>query len=290
MDMLVLGGTRLIGKHLVNALLEKGHRITVATRGITEDDFGDRVTRVVVDRCSKESLKDNIPDVLYDVVFDDLAYCSNDVKHLLDIVKCKKYVQVSSASVYPALHDDTKEEEFNAGEKALLYCGRSDFEYDEIKRQAECAIVQTYAQLPSVRVRFPFVIGADDYTKRLFFYVEHIVNQKPMFIDNLKAQMAFVRSDEAGRFLAFVGESEFTGAINGANEQTISIEEIVDYVKLKTGKSPVLSESGEPAPYNGADDYFLNLDRAKALGFSFTPLSDWIYGLIDFYITAVGIV
>lgn len=89
MDMLVLGGTRLMGKHLVNALLEKGHRITVATRGITEDDFGDRVTRVVVDRCSKESLKDNIPDVLYDVVFDDLAYCSNDVKHLLDIVKCK---------------------------------------------------------------------------------------------------------------------------------------------------------------------------------------------------------
>lgn len=290
MDVLVLGGTRLMGKHLVNALLEKGHRITVATRGITEDDFGDRVTRVVVDRCSKESLKDNIPDVLYDVVFDDLAYCSNDVKHLLDVVKCKKYVQVSSASVYPALHDDTKEEEFNAGEKALLYCGRGDFEYDEIKRQAECAIVQTYARLPSVRVRFPFVIGADDYTKRLFFYVEHIVNQKPMFIDNLKAQMAFVRSDEAGRFLAFVGESEFTGAINGANEQTISIEEIADYVQLKTGKSPVLSESGEPAPYNGADDYFLNLDRAKALGFSFTPLSDWIYGLIDFYITAAGIV
>lgn len=54
MDVLVLGGTRLMGKHLVNALLEKGHRITVATRGITEDDFGDRVTRVLVDRCSQD--------------------------------------------------------------------------------------------------------------------------------------------------------------------------------------------------------------------------------------------
>lgn len=288
MKVLVLGGSRLMGKHLVLELLKKGHDVTVATRGIAKDDFGDKVGRIVVDRCSGESLKNNIPDVVWDVVFDNLAYCSNDVKNLLDVVKCKKYVQISSASVYYKLHNDTKEEEFDAGKKALVYCGRGDFEYDEIKRQAECAIVQEYSRIPAVRVRFPFVIGADDYTKRLYFYVDHIVNQKPMYVDNLEAQMAFVRSEEAGKFLAFVGESDFTGAINGANEGTVSLREIADYVRVKTGKSPVFSEDGEPAPYNGAEDYYLNPEKAKALGFSFSSLEDWIYELIDSYIAEAG--
>ena len=38
--VLVLGGTRFFGKHLVEALLQAGHDVTIATRGITEDSFG----------------------------------------------------------------------------------------------------------------------------------------------------------------------------------------------------------------------------------------------------------
>lgn len=33
MKILVLGGTRFFGVHLVNALLEDGHEVTIATRG-----------------------------------------------------------------------------------------------------------------------------------------------------------------------------------------------------------------------------------------------------------------
>ena len=31
---------------------------------------------------------------------------------------------------------------------------------------------------------------------------------KPIFVDNMEVQMAFVRSDEAGRFLAFLGDND----------------------------------------------------------------------------------
>ena len=37
MNILVLGGTRFMGKHLVSALLRKGHKITIATRGMAEN-------------------------------------------------------------------------------------------------------------------------------------------------------------------------------------------------------------------------------------------------------------
>lgn len=284
MNILVLGGTRYMGKHIVKELLAKNHFVTIATRGITADDFGNQVSRLILDRSDKDSLAQSIPNQVYDVVIDSLAYCSNDVKYLLDSVTCKKYIQISSAAVYEELHDHTKESEFDACKKSIVYCSRADFPYDEAKRQAECAIVQSYSHIPSVRIRFPFVIGKDDYTNRLCFYIEHILQQKPMFIDNLNANMAFVRSDEAGKFVASFVEHDFVGAINGASAETISVNDMISYVKFKTGKEAVLADDGEPAPYNGTGNYSLDTQKAAALGFSFSPLNSWIYELIDSYI------
>lgn len=283
MKILVIGGTRFMGKHLVRALLSDSHDVTIATRGITHDDFGDAIKRIVIDRINADSIKSALSDDIYDVVFDTIAYCSNDIKSVLDSVKCEKYIFISTTAVYDK-HINTKEEEFDPLSKPLVWCGRADFPYDEIKRQAECAVVHKYSHINYIAVRFPYVIGTDDYTKRLYFYIDHIVNGKPMFIDDYESQMSFVRSDEAGKFLAFLAKSNFSGAINGASEQTISIKEIADYVNLKTGKTAVLSNEGSAAPYNGEKEYSINTDKAKSLGFSFTPLKNWIYDLIDDYI------
>lgn len=284
LKILVFGGTRFMGKHLVQELISKGHNVTIATRGITKEEFGDRITRLVVNRTDNDSLKKNIPDIEYDVVYDNLAYSSNDVKNLLDVIKCKRYIEISSASVYTNLHDNTKEEEFNAQDNKLIFCSRGDLSYAESKRQAESAIMQLYPHISSVMVRFPFVIGMDDYTNRLSFYVKHIINQIPIFINNINAEMSFVRSEEAGRFLAFMAENNFRGPINAANEATISIAEITEYIKFKTGKTPIITENGEEAPYNNMKDYSLNTNQAKSLGFTFTPIDGWIYDLIDSYI------
>ena len=39
-NILVIGGTRYIGKLLVQRLLRAGHRVTIATRGYAPDPFG----------------------------------------------------------------------------------------------------------------------------------------------------------------------------------------------------------------------------------------------------------
>lgn len=284
MNILVFGGTRFMGRHIVKELLLKGHCVTIATRGIAKDSFGDKITRLIVDRTNSLSIKQAVAGKSYDAVIDTIAYCSNDIKALFDAVSCKRYVQISTMSVYEDLHNNITEAEFDAGKKALLYCGREDYTYDEVKRQAECAIVQAYSSALSVRIRLPFVIGQDDYTKRLYFYVEHAVKQQPMLIDNIDAQLAFVRSDEAGRFAAFFADNVFEGAINGASSQTISVKEILEYIRQKTGKKAVLSADGEAAPYNDAPDYYLNTAKAFSLGFEFSPLKEWIYNLLDYYI------
>ena len=39
MEILVIGGTRFFGIHMVNKLLENGHDVTIATRGKASDDY-----------------------------------------------------------------------------------------------------------------------------------------------------------------------------------------------------------------------------------------------------------
>jgi nucleoside-diphosphate-sugar epimerase len=284
MNILVLGGTRFAGVHLVNALLDRGHEVTIGTRGNTQDNFGDRVKRITLERTSKESLENELSSSTFDVICDSLAYCSNDVKYLLDAVSCNRYVMISTMSVYNALHTNITEEEFDPLDYPLKWCDRTDYPYDEVKRQAECALFKEYPNQQAVAVRFPFIIGEDDYTKRLYFYVEHVIKGIPMYINNLHSQMAFIQSKEAGDFLAFLAEQSFTGCINGCSSGTISIHEIINYVENKANVKAVYSEDGDAAPYNYADDYSLSTIRGSQLGFKFKDLNSWIYELLDYYI------
>lgn len=283
MNILVIGGTRFMGRHLIEALLEEKHEVTIATRGISEDPFENRVNRIIIDRSSEESMKKQFIGQSYNVVYDTISYCSNDAKILLDNIECKKYIVISTAAVYNT-KGITVEEDFNPLEKELIWCSRTDFPYAEIKRQMECALFQEYKQFSPIAVRFPFVIGEDDYTNRLEFYVEHILKEIPMQSDNMNVPLAFVRSDEAGKFLAHLANSEFIGSVNGASSENISMREVADYVTKVTGKQAILSEDGEIAPYNGDYSYALDTRLANKLGYKFSPTQEWLYELVDYFI------
>lgn len=287
MEVLVLGGTRLIGIHLVEELLRMGHHITIATRGRAEDPFGDRVKRLIVERTDSEDLKDKLQGQSFDLVCDSLAYCSLDVKALLESVYCRHYTMISSVSVY-SVKNNLREEEFDPYTYPLKWCHREEYPYDEIKRQAECALYQHYKDRPASAVRFPYVIGRDDYTQRLYFYVEHIIKGIPMHIDNREEQLSFISSDEAGRFLAWAAVKKLTGPINASGLGTISLAEIIRYVEEKTGRKAILAPEGDPAPYNGAPSFSLDTSRAESLGYSFRPLEEYFYKLLDYYIDEVS--
>lgn len=284
MKILVIGGTRFFGIYMVNELLEKGHDVTIATRGISSDEYGDKVKRIILERTNEESVKEALSGVHYDVVIDKIAYCSNDIKYVMEAVDCDKYMHMSSTSVYEPKHMNTMESDFDGTSKELIWCDRFAFPYEQIKRQAEYALWQKYSSRNWIAVRYPFVIGKDDYTKRLLFYVEHVMKSIPMNIDNLDYQMGFIRSDEAGKFMAFLVDKEVKGAINGSAEGTISIREIIDYVEKKTGSKAIIDKGGENAPYNREPEYSINTEKAQALGFQFSVLHDWIYELLDYYI------
>ncbi|MBO4391405.1 MAG: NAD-dependent epimerase/dehydratase family protein [Lachnospiraceae bacterium] len=287
MKILVIGGTRFFGVHMVNELLAKGHDITIATRGMAKDGYGDRVGRIIFQRTDEQSVKEALAGKHFDVIIDKIAYCSEDIRYVMEAADCDRYIHMSSTSVYDPKHWNTVESDFDGRAGKLIWCDRGAFPYEEIKRQAEYALWQAYPDRKWLAVRYPFAIGEDDYTKRLIFYVEHTMKGIPMYIDNADRQMGFIRSDEAGRFLAFLAEQDVTGAVNGSSDGTISVREILEYVEQKTGEKAILQEDGDAAPYNGEPEYSINTDRAKSMGFEFSVLSDYIYDLLDHSIDSI---
>ena len=297
--ILVIGGTRFFGIPMVHRLLADGHHVTIATRGRSGDDFGDSVERIIMDRSDVESMRRALAGKYFDVVIDKIAYCSNDIRSIMEVIDCGCYLYMSTTAVYRPKHMGTVEEDYDGADENLIWCDRADFPYDEIKRQAECALRVCYDDRNWMVVRYPFVIGRDDYTNRMLFYVEHVMKSQPMYIDNIDAQMGYIRSDEAGEFLAYLAGMDDMAcaadptaqlsvkAVNGCSAGTISLREIIDYVEKKTHTRAVLDSTGDPAPYNGEPSYSINTDRAQKLGFQFTRLHDWIYELIDYYIEIV---
>lgn len=281
---LVLGGTRFFGKHLVYALLEQGIDVTIATRGKTADLFGNQVKRLVFDRRSEASIKDVLTKETYDIVFDNIAYSAQDIVHLLRHVTPTRYVVTTSMSVYPTLHPDLVESDFQPQDYDVRLAESDQLPYGEGKQTVETILTKEYPEVSSVFVRFPYVIGPEDYTQRFAFYLKNLVQQEPMAIDNLSQQMAFVDAEEAGRFLAFLGTSDYVGPINGASKGTCALEEVLAYGTAKTGKTPVFAADGAKGPYNGTPAYSIDTTQADTIGFVFSNLEDWLYQLCDWEI------
>ena len=285
MNILILGGTRYMGIHLVNELLKDGHDVTTANRGNAADSFGDKVERLIIERQDPASLQKAFKDKSYDVAIDNIAYSSNDIRHLLDVLQTKKYIMTSTVSVYSQnFHENMQEDEVDSKNHPLQWNNYEDFNYDEAKRQAEAALFQAYPNQPSAAVRFPFIFGKDDYTERLFFYVDHILNEKPMNIDNPKSRLSFIDSGEAGKFLAHVATNPVFGAINASSIGTISLEDIITYVENNTGRKAIISEEGIAAPLNQAPNFSLDVTLAEKSGFQFKHINDWVYPLLDHWI------
>ena len=126
MKILVIGGTRFFGIHMVEELLKTGHDVTIATRGLSADGYSRRVQRIVFDRTDADSVRNALSGRHFDVIIDKLAYCSNDIKSLMDAADCNQYIHMSTTAVYEPKHRDTVESDFDENAKELVWCSRPD--------------------------------------------------------------------------------------------------------------------------------------------------------------------
>lgn len=283
MNILILGGTRLFGKVLVRNLIERGHNVTIATRGLTQDSYGDLVTRIIIDRENKKSIEKALEGKYFDIIYDNLCYSPNSARDLCDVIEDKtdRYIIISSSAVYK-FNKNIKEEELNPYIYKVIYGDRNDFSYAEGKRLSEAVVFQNY-NIKTVAVRFPVVLSKDDYTKRLYSYVENNILNKSTNINNIDSNLSFISDKEAGDFLAWLSNVDYVGPINAASYGSITIKEIIEYIEKSTGKKMIISSDGINGKYNGIFDSNLDISRVESLGFKFNNIKEYIFNLLEYY-------
>ena len=289
MNILVIGGGRYFGIKTIRLLLDSGHNVTMATRGISNNPFAGKIPCLTLNVMDYESVSSALNHKSFDVVVNKIGYGSFEINAILDSVECGRFIHTSTAGIYYTKHLQIKEGEFKTDASHYILCKRGDMSYDDVKRQAELILAQKYTDLDWCSVRFPYVLGKNDYTKRLFFYAEHIFNSQPMNIVNLDCRFPVVSEEDAGAFMSFLCRQTKVGAINGCSHETISVREIIEYVENKTGKKALISNEGDNAPYNDTiENYSLSTQKAEDLGFKFAKVNNFLYDILDYYINQLS--
>ena len=283
--ILVLGGTRFFGKKLVERLTKAGHEVTIVTRGKSEVSFDSQVSHIKVDRLDETAFRAAL-DGQWDLVYDNICYSPNEAKVLCEIMegKTQKLIFTSTLSTYEIDGGVKKEEDFDPFHYGIKMGDQADFTYGEGKRQAE-AVFFKYASFPVVAVRFPIVMGEDDYTRRLHFHTEKVEKGEAMSFINMDAKMSFITADEAAEFLEWAGLSAIEGPFNATAKGSISLRDLLSLVEKATGKQAIITlkddDTVEKSPYAIPNDWYMTPEKAEKAGFEFSELSSWLPDLVE---------
>jgi len=181
MRILVVGGTRFIGRHIVNTLLTDGDEVTLFHRGQTNPDLFPELEHRFGDRDTDLSA---LGQGQWDATIDPSAYVPRQVRALADALGPRggRYVHISSTSVYAHLSapGGTEEAPLVSLEDPTTEEVAADT-YGGLKALCEAATRRAFGQGgpawsgrdPSI-VRPEYVAGPCDYTGRFTWWVERV--------------------------------------------------------------------------------------------------------------------
>ncbi len=106
MHVLILGGTRFVGRHITEAALARGHRVTLFNRGQSADGAAlfPSATHLVGDRAAGDYAA--LEGLAFDAVVDTCAYYPRAIRQALDALApglSGPYAFISSVSAFASL-------------------------------------------------------------------------------------------------------------------------------------------------------------------------------------------
>lgn len=168
MKILILGGTRFLGRHLVTSARARGHEITLFNRGKTNPDLFSRVKTIRGDR---EKDLDQLTGQ-WDAVIDTCGYVPRVVKLSAEALKerVQQYVFISSISVYSDFSKIGINESSELGtlsdESVEEITGET---YGPLKVLCEKAVQEVFGARALI-VRPGLIVGPHDSTDRFTYW------------------------------------------------------------------------------------------------------------------------
>lgn len=169
MNLLILGGTAFLGRHLVNLTLERGDTITLFNRGRTNPGLFPKVETIQGDR--KQSLAP-LASRTWDVVIDTSGYHPTDVRASAAFLapRVGHYLFISTISVYadfsrPNLDEDAAVARLDDPTEAEV----SNVNYGPLKTHCEDVVQELYDSRALI-IRPGLIVGPHDPTDRFTYW------------------------------------------------------------------------------------------------------------------------
>ncbi|HEX6151407.1 NAD-dependent epimerase/dehydratase family protein [Nocardioides sp.] len=288
MRLLVIGGTRFVGKHLVEAALAAGHDVTLVHRSSTT--LFPSARHVLADRNRDLSA---LGDGEWDATVDVCAYLPTQVRALADALGDRggHHVLVSTVSVYGDLPGPDGDED-----SPLLPVAGDDVEevtdetYGPLKVACERAAATAYGDRLSV-VRPTYVVGPDDPTGRYPWWIRRMARGGEVLAPGARtdpAQVVDVRDLAAFQLRLATGQvSGVFNAVRPAQPWSELLEATAEIAPTGTSLTWVdgswLTEQGLtgadlPLWSEGVADWesAMSPARAEAAGLRHRPLSETV--------------
>lgn len=170
MHILILGGTMFLGRHLVEAALARGHRITLFNRGKTNPGLFPEVEHLIGDRHTGNL--DALQERTWDAVIDTCGYVPRIVREMAELLKeaVGHYTFHSSISVYADYQNAGISEAHAIGtvENPNIEEVNGDT-YGPLKALCEAAVEEA---LPgrTLNIRPGLIVGPHDPTDRFTYW------------------------------------------------------------------------------------------------------------------------
>lgn len=173
MRILILGGTRFVGRHLVEEARERGHDVTIFHRGQSGRDLWPDVEEIFGDR--ETDLPGAFGDRVWDAAIDTSAYVPRVVRTSLAALddRVNFFAFVSTISVYQSFATPQQDESAPLAELEDPTTEQVSADtYGGLKVLCETEVRAKHPD--SLIVRPGIIVGPHDYTDRFSYWVDRI--------------------------------------------------------------------------------------------------------------------
>jgi nucleoside-diphosphate-sugar epimerase len=289
MHILIIGGTRFMGPHVVRSLAGLGHEVTVFHRGQTEADLPQGVQHIHGERQYLPDFREEFRRLAPEVLLDMCAFTEQDARTAVSVLHdiATRAVAISSMDVYynyglfPHTQTEPGPPHPNAFSEAgplrqVLYPyrkmtkGPDDLMHGTPMYYYEKILVErAYMEspdLPGTLLRLPMVYGPGDFQHRLFPYLKRMDDHRPAILQaqgwaQNRVSRGYVEDVAAAIVLAVLDDRASGRVYNIADPEAISEREWIRRIGQAAGwNGPVLidpqnthSIAPEKAPHLIAD-------------------------------------
>ena len=299
MNFLILGGTQFVGRHIVNAALERGHHITLFSRGIKENPFP-HLEHLTGDRGGDLSALENRN---FDALVDVSGYTPSQLERSCTAlqVRAKRYLFISTISVYADPLLEGPEE--TSAVRTLEPDNKPDAEevtpetYGALKALAENIVLEHFGERATV-VRPHFVVGTYDHTDRFTSWIRKFARGGEVLLGGSKqTPCQFIDARDLAGLTLHLLENNLSGTFNAARDP-ILWNDVLEGISVLTGNrvQPIepdpdwletqqLESSAFPmwVPAHSSEAGFARVknERSRATGFVYRSLEDTLFHMLE---------